>query len=97
LDIAADLGLEFAEGSEFLFVAEFCEKRKFNFLTVEIPVEIEQVSLDPCLGPRIIQGGAVADIQNGLGAVPADFGVDSINAVRRQDKSGHLEIGGRET
>ena len=79
-----------------MFVAEFFHEGEFEFLAVEIPLEIEKVGFDTEMGRGVLEGGTVADVQDGLMASLAGFGEDGIDAVRRKGEAGDVEVGGGE-
>src|SRR2546426_70477 len=63
-DVAGDLGLQLVEGSELALVAKLADEGDFQFVTVELAAEIEQVNFDAGLRCRLVHGGADADVQD---------------------------------
>ena len=104
LDVAGDLSAEFVEGGEFLFVAELFDQGEFEFLIVEVALEIEEVGFDVEFGVRVVEGRTITYIyDSAYGGVLGEWwriGHDSsmsrINTFGRQNQAGGVEVGSRE-
>jgi hypothetical protein len=82
-NVLGDLVAQFFQRGEFTLVPQFLDKHDYQFLSVEIAGEVEEMGFDAELRCGIPQGGAVAEIQHGAVAFAADLGMNRIDAGRR--------------
>src|SRR5260370_8754965 len=63
-DVAGDLFFEGVEGGELFFVAQFIHQLDFDFLTVEVSLEIKEMRFDAKLWSGRSEGRAAPDFDD---------------------------------
>src|SRR6266568_3303033 len=97
VDVVGDLLLERVQRGEGFFVPQLFDKGDFQFLSVEVAAEIEQVRLGAREGLWVVNGGPDADIQHAPMGRSRRARVDGIHAIGRQHDAGGVEVGGGKT
>lgn len=80
-----------------MLVTEPGGESNFHFFAIKNAREIEEVDLDAELRRWLVQGRAMADIQDRAMSLAGDRGVGGVNSIRRQGETGGVEIGGGES
>lgn len=96
-DVQGDLIAKVGEGRELHFVTKFIHEGQFEFLAVEIGLEINQVGLDAELRGRVLESRTVTDVEDGAMDFAARLGMNCINTGRGEGEAGDIKVGGRET
>ena len=95
-DVAGNLRLEFIKRSKFFFIAQPATESDFQFLSVKIGGEIQQMNFHADVRRGVRHSGAVADVENSAVCLSAAGGLGSIDTVRRKNHPSGVEVGGGE-
>jgi len=80
-----------------LFVSQFFDKSNFHFLSVEISFKFEKVSFDAELRLWILNGRAIADVEDSAIVPARSLGANGVNSSRWQGKAGDVQVRSRKT